>query len=193
MDYPKIGVFGSAFNPPTLGHLDVLKQASSEFDLILLVPSVSHAFTKKMLPFDVRIELLEIFAANVYIPECKLEVCKLEVDMLQQFPNKPVYTYDLLEALEEHYKGKAQLGFIRGPDNADPQTWQRFYKAEEIGQRWTLFTAEERVQVRSTLIRERIQTLSASGKEDDKLLEALDSLLMPCVRDYILANKLYES
>ena len=193
MNYPKIGVFGSAFNPPTLGHLDVLKQASAEFARILLVPSASHAFTKKMLPFDTRVEMLELFIANTQVFECELEVCTLEADMLQQFPGKPVYTCDLLRALEEHYKGEVQLGFIRGPDNADPQTWQRFYKAREIEQRWFLFTAEERIPVRSTGIRDLIQTLSASGKAGDKQLEALDGLLMPCVRDYILAKKLYES
>ena len=193
MNYPKIGIFGSAFNPPTLGHFDALKQASTRFDRILLVPSASHAFAKKMLSFASRVDMLEVFVANICLPECQIEVCTLEAEMLKQAPDKPVYTFDLLDTLERRYEGKAQLGFIRGPDNADPNTWKRFYKAEEIEQRWDLFTAQERVQARSSYVRELIQTLTASGKSDDKQLRALDSLLLPCVRDHILTNRLYES
>lgn len=188
MNPTKIGVFGSAFNPPTLGHLDVLHQAADHFDRILLVPSASHAFTKKLQPFADRVGMLHCFLNEVDLQNCQLELCTLEQTLLESNPDKPVYTFDLLEALEELYGKDIELSFIRGPDNADPQTWNRFYKAKDIQKRWTLFTAEERRPVRSSYVRE----LTALAKTDDNRKETLDGLLLPSVRDYILTNKLYQ-
>ena len=185
----KIGVFGSAFNPPTLGHLDVLHQAAANFDLILLVPSASHAFSKNMLPFADRLTMLQCFLNEVTLQDCQLELCALEENLHESNPDKPVYTFDLMEALEQQYGNGIELGFIRGPDNAAPETWSRFYKAKEIEERWVLFTAQERRAVRSSFVRE----LTASAKTDDNRKKALDGLLLPSVRDYILTNKHYQA
>ena len=35
----KIAVFGSAFNPPHMGHADVVTQALAHFDRVILVPN----------------------------------------------------------------------------------------------------------------------------------------------------------
>ena len=56
----KIAVFGSAFNPPSLGHKSVIERLS-HFDKVLLVPSLSHAWGKEMLPFDTRIDMVLTF------------------------------------------------------------------------------------------------------------------------------------
>ncbi len=56
----KIAVFGSAFNPPSLGHKSVI-ESLSHFDLILLVPSISHAWGKQMLSYEIRCELIDAF------------------------------------------------------------------------------------------------------------------------------------
>ena len=188
MNPTKIGIFGSAFNPPTLGHQDVLCQAATHFDRILLVPSASHAFSKKLLPFAERVAMLHCFLREALVPDCELELCTLEETLLKNNPDTPVYTFDLMEALEQQYGETVELGFIRGPDNADPATWNRFYKAEEIEQRWNLFTAQERRSIRSSLVRE----LTASATSDDNRKKVLDGLLHPSVRDYILINKLYQ-
>ncbi|HIB77351.1 MAG TPA: hypothetical protein EYO58_06995 [Flavobacteriales bacterium] len=42
-----IAVFGSAFNPPHLGHMDVVRQCLSHVDQVLIVPSARHPFGKK--------------------------------------------------------------------------------------------------------------------------------------------------
>ncbi|MDF4536048.1 nicotinate-nicotinamide nucleotide adenylyltransferase, partial [Vibrio parahaemolyticus] len=49
----KIAVFGSAFNPPTLGHKSII-DSLGHFDLILLVPSIAHAWGKTMLDYELR-------------------------------------------------------------------------------------------------------------------------------------------
>ena len=185
MNKPRIGVFGSAFDPPTLGHQDVLQQAASSFDKILLVPSASHAFNKKSLSLPVRIELLKRFAREAEV-DCELEVSDLEADMLKENPDQPVYTFDLLERLEQVYNNEAEFGFIRGPDNADPNVWRRFYKSFEIEQRWLIFTARERLQIRSSKVR---SILESPELADDK---NLDRFLLPSVRAYIQQHKLYQ-
>ncbi|WP_448215145.1 adenylyltransferase/cytidyltransferase family protein [Endozoicomonas sp. 2B-B] len=183
----KIGVLGSAFNPPTLGHLDVLEQARQQFDLILLVPNAAHAFSKSMLPFHHRVAMCQQLVNAVQLPQCQIEVSDIEQKMLADNPEKPVYTFDLLELLEQKYPGD-QLGFIRGPDNADPRIWKRFYRSEEIEQRWQVFTALERQNIRSTQVRE----LLVSGSSDDNNKEAVAALLLPSVHDYILQHHLYQ-
>ena len=188
MNSIKTGVFGSAFNPPTLGHQDVLCQAAVHFDRILLVPSASHAFSKKLLPFAQRVTMLECFLKDVIVSGCELELCTLEETLLNNAPDKPVYTFDLMEALEQQYGQEVELGFIRGPDNADPAVWNCFYKAGDIEQRWQLFTARERRSIRSSLVR----SLTASATSDDNRKKVLDDLLHPSVRDYVLLNKLYQ-
>lgn len=204
----KIGVFGSAFDPPTLGHLDVLQQAAEHHDRILLVPSASHAFGKQSQPFEVRLEMLRLFVKEADVA-CPLDVCDLEQQLLASNPKHPVYTCDLLEALESHYQ-KAhqgiQLSFIRGPDNARPETWSRFYKAHEIEARWSIFTARERVGIRSSQVRSLVRGVvespgSADGfyevdHPENRLLEkrelrSLRDYLLPSVLAYIVEHGLY--
>ena len=186
MNKPRIGVFGSAFDPPTLGHQDVLKQTACHFDQILLVPSASHAFGKKSQPFHIRVELLHVFAQSALVG-CELQVCDLEAQLLEQNPDKPVYTFDLLEALERRYHGSVELSFIRGPDNANPVVWQQFYKAAEIEQRWSILTAKERLEVRSSSVRSILESLDMA---DDK--QSLDDFLLPSVKAFIQQRKLYQ-
>ncbi|MRI33323.1 nicotinate-nicotinamide nucleotide adenylyltransferase [Endozoicomonas sp. OPT23] len=185
MKFGRIGIFGSAFNPPTLGHLDVIEQAAKEFDCILLMPSAAHAFAKDMQPFQHRLSMAEHFVNEAEVDECQLEASAIEAELLRANPDKPVYTYDLLCYLEKLYP-EAELGFIRGPDNAAPETWNRFYKAAEIENRWQLFTASERLNIRSTKVRE----LVAEGIVKNK--EALKPLLFSSVYQYILDNGLYQ-
>ena len=192
-----IGVFGSAFNPPTLGHLDVLKQAAGVFEKILLVPSASHAFAKELLPLSCRVDMLRLFLADAGTLECEVEICVLEAEMFRRHPDKPVYTFDLMQELEKQLPHNTRLGFIRGPDNAAPETWQRFYKAREIEQRWMIFTADERMQVRSSTVRELIGSMNSGDTTINRAsaghVSDLDTMLMPSVRRYILEKGLYQS
>lgn len=183
----RIGIFGSAFDPPTLGHLDVIRQFAGQFDRILLVPSAKHAFDKRSLPFAVRVEMLHRFVDSISV-DCDLEVCELEAQLLLNNPGLPVYTFDLLMALEEQYRGTADLAFIRGPDNARPETWSRFHRAREIEARWPIETAGERLNVRSSTVR---AILNKAGSTDNTN-QLLDEFLLPSVSAYIREHKLYQ-
>ena len=187
MTAKRVGILGSAFNPPTLGHLDVLDQAQELFDLILLVPSAAHAFSKQMLPFHHRVAMCQQLVKSVQFPHCQVQVSEIEHAMWTDNPEQPVYTFDLLELLERQFPGD-QLGFIRGPDNASPQIWKRFYRSEDIEKRWQIFTASERQNIRSSQVRE----LLVSGNSDDNNKEDLAALLLPSVYEYILQHHLYQ-
>ncbi len=188
MSLIRLGVFGSAFDPPTLGHLDVLQQAAASHDRILLVPSAWHAFAKKPQPFNLRLNMLHCFIDDAADLLCPLEICDLEATLLKQNPNQPVYTYDLMAALEAQYANQASLCFIRGPDNARPETWSRFYKAQEIEARWPIFTAAQRVDARSSTVRKILESLQPA---DDYLQPDLN-MLSPSVKAFILRHNLYK-
>ncbi len=184
----RIGIFGAVFNPPTRGHVDVLQQAAANFDRILLVPSARHAFGKQSLPFDTRVAMLEVLATELKLP-CEIEICTLEAELAANC-TEPVYTFDLLKALQHQFStqySEFELGFILGPDNADPKVWQSFYRASEIVERWPLFTAKQQLNIRSTQVRDVI--LSAPLD----LNQQLRQLVPDCIADFILSQNLYQN
>ncbi|MCL6268380.1 adenylyltransferase/cytidyltransferase family protein [Sansalvadorimonas sp. 2012CJ34-2] len=183
----RIGIFGSAFDPPTRGHLDVLRQASTEFDKILLVPSAAHAFSKKSQPFSIRTSLLEAFCKDLADLPCQIEICLIEADLLSLNSGKPVYTYDLLKELQKNNPND-DLWFIRGPDNATKETWQRFYRYLDIEQQWSIFTAEEKVPVRSSKLRDLLNNLNGKACQQE-----LSNLVTPSVLKLIVEKNLYRT
>jgi len=157
----KTAVFGSAFNPPHMGHADVINQALAVFDRVIVVPSYSHAFGKAMAPFAVRLDL--VHALVTVHPEWQQRVIVSDIEQTiadNNADDKPVYTFEVLSELAIH-QPKDKLVFVVGPDNAVPETWAKFFKAKEIDERWGRWEAKERKQIRSTAIRNR---LNAGGK-----------------------------
>ena len=147
-----IAVFGSAFNPPTLGHLSVLGELV-HFDKVLLVPSFKHAWGKKMADFALRCHWLAQFIQDAKTQDATfaaLELCTLE----QQISDgNAVTTWDLLTALQTHYP-TSKLTFVMGPDNL--LQFNQFYRAADIAAKWNILSCPERVAIRSTMIREAL-------------------------------------
>ncbi|ENI4130504.1 nicotinate-nicotinamide nucleotide adenylyltransferase [Vibrio fluvialis] len=144
----KIAVFGSAFNPPTLGHKSVI-DSLEHFDRILLVPSISHAWGKEMLNYEIRCQLIDAFISD--LDSNKLERCTVEQDLIN--PGESVTTYAVLERLQEIFPN-ADITFVVGPDNLF--NFGKFFKSKEILQRWSVMACPEKVKVRSTDIRQRL-------------------------------------
>ncbi|HEX6601494.1 MAG TPA: adenylyltransferase/cytidyltransferase family protein, partial [Solirubrobacterales bacterium] len=89
-----IGVLGSAFNPPHLGHLALAQEALWQLGLgeVVLVPT-GHAPHKRIADDpgrEVRMEMTRLAAAD----DDRFSVSSLEVDR-----EGPSYTYETLEAL----------------------------------------------------------------------------------------------
>lgn len=143
----KIGVFGSAFNPPTKGHASVITRASQIFDEVWIVPSVNHAFGKVMLPLKQRAEMVEALIEDLPVENVVLVNCEEGVS------GGVVYTIDLLDYLKAKFINH-DFTFLCGQDNID--ALHKFHRHEEIIERHAVTGFEVVDDVRSTYIRESI-------------------------------------
>lgn len=141
-----IGLFGSAFNPPTKGHLDAILQGLEVCDEVWLVPSICHAFGKKMLPFEVRMAMVEAFIID--IRDASAHSCAVEHELWDG--KNPVHTIDVLEALKNRHPDK-EFAFLCGPDNL--LGFSRFERAEDILKTWRVLSLRDRSNIRSTDVR----------------------------------------
>jgi len=197
MNTKKIGIIGSAFNPPHLGHKDIIEQVYRDFDEILLVPSYRHAFAKKMVPYKDRLYMASMLGQSFHAEKFKAfkNTATIATSSIEREigikSNKPVYTFDLLNELEQRYLAaniNPELTFIIGPDNAAHETWSKFYKGNEILQRWNLRSVSERIPVRSSTIRELI----ADYRRPEFLFETrLKNYLDNVIARYIFNHRLY--
>ena len=146
----KIAVFGSAFNPPSLGHKSVI-ESLTHFDRVLLLPSIAHAWGKDMLDYTLRTQLVDAFISDLNMTN----VARSEIEELLLAPAKePVTTYAVLDALQAR-NPSAELTFVIGPDNLF--NFDKFYNAKEVLSRWSVMACPETVAIRSTDIRNALK------------------------------------
>lgn len=168
----KIAVFGSAFNPPSLGHKSAI-ESLGHFDKVILLPSISHAWGKEMLSFEVRCTLVTLFIKD--IDSTRVELSTIEKDLYR--PERSVTTFEVLSKLQQEYPN-AELSFVIGPDNL--LNFSKFSRYEEILARWSLIVCPEKLPVRSTHIRHNLKTKLSIAK-----------MVTPSVEMYLLENNLY--
>lgn len=173
-----IGIFGSAFNPPTNGHYNAIKQVLNDCEEVWLIPSYKHAFEKEMLDIDKRVDMLNIFIKK--FKSNKIKVYNIEKEVLESNNKNSVYTYDLLKYLENKYN--KEFKFICGPDNAKEEAWKKFYNYDLIDKEFGKIIVSIKKDIRSTYVREAL-----INKEYNKLNFFLDKE----VKNYILKNNLY--
>ena len=171
----KVAVLGSAFDPPTLGHYDVVLQCLAEFDEVWLVPAFRHAFGKAMTAYDHRVAMAELFCQDIDNQKVKLFACE---DRISKDASQPVYSIDLLTYLAKQ-QPTAELSLVIGPDNH--KVIDSFYHSEQLISQFSPFIAEERKAIRSTAVREAV----ANG-------HPLEALVSPKVAHYIFDHKLYQ-
>jgi nicotinate-nucleotide adenylyltransferase len=193
----RIAVIGSAFNPPHLGHRDIVEQIYQDFDEILLIPSYRHPFGKQMESYQDRLYMAsmlgEVFHSEkhfMFNHKTQIATSSIERDIGID-NNNPVYTFDVLNELEQRYLTaniQPELTFIIGPDNASHATWSQFYRGEDIIRRWNLRAVSERVPVHSSLIRELISDYPRPGfLFESRFKKYLDRMIAA----YIFNRKLY--
>lgn len=172
-----IAIFGSAFNPPSFGHKSVLERLQ-HFDLVLLVPSIAHAWGKDMIAYTHRCKMVEAFIADIGLDN--VQMSNIEESILQpsdKHQAQSVTTFAVMTALQEVYP-HSQLTFVLGPDNF--LNFSKFYKADEITTKWSVLACPETLPIRSTQIRQRLASH-----------QAIDDLTTPSVATYIKQNRLY--
>jgi len=111
-DGAAIGILGSAFNPPHLGHLALAQEALWQLGLaeVILVPTgqAPHKRIADDPGCELRMAMTRLAAAE----DSRLSVSSIEVDR-----EGPSYTYETLEALAKE-RGETELVFVMGADAA---------------------------------------------------------------------------
>ena len=107
-----IGVLGSAFNPPHLGHLALAQEALWQLDLseVVLMPTgdAPHKRIADDPGREQRLAMTRLAAAD----DSRFSVSTLEVDR-----DGPSYTYETLELLADQ-RADTELVFVMGADAA---------------------------------------------------------------------------
>ncbi len=122
-----IGVLGSAFNPPHLGHLALAQEALWQLGLreVVLVPTglAPHKRIVDDPGRELRMTMTRLAAAD----DSRFSVSSLEVDR-----EGPSYTYETLEMLAEE-KGDTELVFVMGADAAvGLESWRNPERVVEL-------------------------------------------------------------
>lgn len=122
-----VGVLGSAFNPPHLGHLALAQEALWQLGLeeVLLIPT-GEAPHKRIVEDpgrELRLAMTRLAAAD----DPRFGVSSLEVER-----EGPSYTFETLELLARE-RGDAELVFVMGADAAvGLESWKRPERVLEL-------------------------------------------------------------
>jgi len=122
-----IGVLGSAFNPPHLGHLALAQEALWQLNLaeVILVPTgqAPHKRIADDPGGELRVAMTRLAAAD----DSRFSVSGLEVER-----EGPSYTYETLELLAEE-RGDTELVFVMGADAAvGLESWRNPERVVEL-------------------------------------------------------------
>jgi nicotinate-nucleotide adenylyltransferase len=122
-----IGVLGSAFNPPHLGHLALAQEALWQLDLdeVVLVPTgeAPHRRIHDDPGRELRLAMTRLAAAD----DARFTVSTVEVER-----EGPSYTYETLELLARE-RGEPRLVFVMGADAAvGLESWRKPERVVEL-------------------------------------------------------------
>jgi nicotinate-nucleotide adenylyltransferase len=206
----KVALFGGAFNPVTMGHVEVAKfvlNTSKLFDEVWLMPCYAHMFNKKL-----------------ETPEHRLAMCQLAAELdgrIKVFDFEIKHklrgeTYNLVKRLLETPMGKHECDFsmIIGLDNANTfDQWVNYRELERMirfvvvprtGEKrnkkvnWYLkpphvFLEPEKplLEMSSTVIREALAYNCRDPRYSEHAREILSTGLVPKGLEYIQEHDLY--
>jgi nicotinate-nucleotide adenylyltransferase len=150
-----IGVLGSAFNPPHLGHLALAQEALWQLGLseVILVPT-GEAPHKRIVDDpgrELRMAMTRLAAAE----DSRLSVSSLEVDR-----SGPSYTYETLELLVEQ-RGETELVFVMGADAAvGLESWRSPERVVELAR----LAVARRAGISEAEVAAVLRSLGAEGR-----------------------------
>ncbi len=119
----KIAIFGGSFDPPHIGHLEVIQQTiiSLNIDKLIVVPAFLNPFkSQAFAPADLRLKWLKTITEKMP----KVEISTYEIEQ-----NRPVPS---IETVSHFYKGE-KIYLIIGADNLENLSqWHRFDALNEM-------------------------------------------------------------
>jgi nicotinate-nucleotide adenylyltransferase len=150
-----IGVLGSAFNPPHLGHLALAQEALWQLQLseVVLMPT-GDAPHKRIVDDpgrEQRLAMTRLAAAD----DSRFSVSTLEVDR-----DGPSYTYETLELLADE-RGDTELVFVMGADAAvGLESWRQPERVVELAR----IAVASRSGVSEAEVAATMRSLGADGR-----------------------------
>ena len=150
-----IGVLGSAFNPPHLGHLALAQEALWQLGLseVILVPTgqAPHKRISDDPGRELRIAMTRLAAAD----DPRFSVSSLEVDR-----EGPSYTYETLEMLADE-RGETELVFVMGADAAvGLESWRKPERVVELAR----LAVARRAGISDAEVAAVLRSLGAEGR-----------------------------
>jgi nicotinate-nucleotide adenylyltransferase len=160
-DQGEIALLGGSFNPPHVAHLMAAywALATQSVSEVWLLPAFRHPFGKALAPFEQRVEMCRLAAAELR----RVAVCTEEADLAgHPLAGKTAFT---LEHLVDRYPGQ-RFALVVGADIlSETSKWYRFDRVRELARLIVVgrsgFTpkegAPELPEISSTSIREKLQ------------------------------------
>jgi nicotinate-nucleotide adenylyltransferase len=150
-----IGVLGSAFNPPHLGHLALAQEALWQLGLeeVVLVPTgtAPHKRIADDPGRELRLAMTRLAAAD----DSRFSVSTLEVER-----EGPSYTYETLEQLAKE-RGDRELVFVMGADAAvGLESWREPQRVTELAR----LAVARRAGVSEADVAAVLRSLDAGGR-----------------------------
>lgn len=150
-----VGVLGSAFNPPHLGHLALAQEALWQLDLeeVVLVPTgeAPHKTIVDDPGREPRLAMTRLAAAD----DARFSVSTLEVER-----DGPSYTYETLELLGGE-RGDRELVFVMGADAAvGLESWREPRRVTELAR----LAVARRAGVSEAEVAAVLRSLGAEGR-----------------------------
>jgi nicotinate-nucleotide adenylyltransferase len=189
-----ITLFGGAFDPPHLGHLQIITSILDQnlADEVWLVPTGVHDFDKQMSSAETRVKLLELIMNHLpkdHRYKVKIEKCELEREGVSQ-------TAETLDELASRHP-EHTFSWVLGSDNLEKfHLWEGHqkilsnylvyvyprnkYPMRPLYTGMIPLTGVERVEVSSTEVKKRL-----------KISQSVINLLPKSILDYVVEHKLY--
>jgi nicotinate-nucleotide adenylyltransferase len=150
-----IGVLGSAFNPPHLGHLALAQEALWQLGLeeVILVPTgtAPHKRIADDPGRELRLAMTRLAAAD----DSRFSVSTLEVER-----EGPSYTYETLEQLAKD-RGDRELVFVMGADAAvGLESWREPQRVVELAR----LAVARRAGISEADVAAVLRSLNANGR-----------------------------
>lgn len=187
----KLGFFGGSFNPPTIAHYNLIKQALIEydFDKVYFVPMNDYYKKAGLIDMNKRIEMINLMCKN----DSRIEVSDIEKEM-----NYQSTAIDAFRLIKEKYIND-EIVFFMGEDNfSEMEKWKDYEELKKFN--YIVFQRNEKhildINLDNVLYMKNEENLNISStiiRNKLKKNESIDDLVTEEVKKYILENKLYFS
>ena len=177
----RIGLFGGSFNPPHVGHVlaATYAMAVGRLDELWVVPTLTHAFGKELLPIWHRHHMCQHAFKGLE---------KVEVLPAIAIPESP-YTVDLVEELHSRLPQVTTWVLIVGTDCM--QERERWHRWEDLSQMAELLEVPRGGYTPGTFIIPEVSSTQIRGLLNQGNTMGLSRLVPSVVLDYLKEHTLF--